>query len=216
MRRGLLIGILVAVLIGAAWWFLIMSPIGERIATAEADLAAAQSEELQLQTRLAELRRINDNLLEYQVALADMEASIPANPQMDMLVDELARLADDSGVRWVESQYSNPADPSDTGYREITLAMTVEGQYFEVLGYLYGISELDRLLRVDGLQFDPTLDASGFNILNVTINATAFTRSDVIVPEVGEIVDPTPPTTTTSSTTSTTVDGATTTTTAAG
>ena len=79
---------------------------------------------------------------------------MPPNPQMDALIFELNQLADDSGVTWLNSRYSVPADPLSTGVREVDIAMTVEGQYFEVLGYLYGINEMDRLIRVDGLNMD--------------------------------------------------------------
>lgn len=215
MRRGVLFGVLIAIVIGAAWWFLVMSPIGERIVAAEDNLIIEQDQNVVLRGRLNALQKIEDRLIEYQDAVDEMEVSVPPNPQMDTLILQLNELANDSGVKWLNSRYSVPAEPLETGIREVSVAMTVEGQYFEILGYLYGVGEMDRLIRIDGLSMTPNLDEQGFNILSVTVNATAFTTGDVVVPEVGVIIDPTPSTTTTTTIagTTTTVSSTTTTTT---
>ena len=62
----------------------------------------------------------------------------------------------------------------------------------------------------------PSLDEQGFNILTVTINGSAFTTGSIVVPEVGEIIDPTPSTTTTTAPTTTTTTTSSTTSTTVG
>ncbi len=91
------------------------------------------------------------------------------------------------------------------------MALTIKGQYFEILGYLYGLGELDRLVRVNSVAVSPALDdETGVNLLSVTINATAFTTGEIVVPATPEVDEPDIPepapeeTTTTSSTTTTT------------
>ncbi len=216
MRRGLIFGLLIAVVIAAGWWFLVMTPIGERIVLAEDNLVAEQDQNLVLRGRLNALQKVEDRFIEYQDSVDEMQVSVPPDPQMDTLILQLNQLAEDSGVTWLNSRYSVPAEPLESGIREVSIAMTVEGQYFEILGYLYGINEMDRLIRIDGLGMSPSLNEQGFNILSVTVNATTFTTGVVVVPEVGEIIDPTPSTTTTTTVAGSTTTTSSTTTTTAG
>ena len=216
MRRAFLIAIPLMLLVGAAFYFLLWSPIGEDIAVQEQELSTLQAQENALRQRLTELNRINERLPEYDRANANMLLSIPELPQIDGLTDELSVLADRANVVWEAVSFSTPGELSNTGVREVALAMTVTGQYFEVLGYMYGLAELDRLIRVDGITVAPTIDTeTGVNTLTVTINAVAFTTGAIVVPPPPEVAEPdipvdeTPTTTTVpdSSTTTTTVGG---------
>jgi len=215
MRRALFIGIPIVLIIGAAWYFLLIQPINEEILDQEAQLELLVSQEATLQQQLSALRRINDRLPEYQRAVAEMQVSIPPTPQVDALIDQLKVLADDTNVDWDEVAFTTPSDPDDAGFRTISVNMTVRGQYFEILGYLYGISEMDRLVRVDSLAFTPQLTDDGFNEITVTINAVAFTTGTIVVPAQPEIIEPIPEDETTTTTT-TTVPVTTTTTVAGG
>lgn len=209
MRR-VLIALLIAILLAVAWWFLLGSRWNERTNEARVQLEQEENIERDLQRRLAALQVVADNTLEYQTAVDDLRRSIPPTPQMDVLIDELSTLAGDSGVIWESATYSNPVgEPLDSGIREILMSIEVEGQYFEILGYLYGIEEVDRLLAIRGVTFSAALDDDGFNIISARITASAYTTGAVVVPEVP--VDST--TTTTIGSTSTTATTSTTSTT---
>ncbi len=181
-RTGWIISILVTILVTAAWWFLLVGPQRERAAQAEDELAAAMDDELLLRTQLASLRRIRDNELPFRAAIAELQAAIPDSPQTASLIDDLSVLADETGVDWLSSTYGNPSLNEDTGIFEIPISISIEGQFFEVLGYLYGSAELDRIVRIDGVAIAPRQDDNGFTILAVNITARAFTNGDVLVP----------------------------------
>ncbi len=217
MRR-VLIAVLVMILLAVAWWFLLGSRWNDRTEEARIALEQEQQAERDLQRRIAALQVVADNTLEYQTAVDELQRSIPVTPQMDVLIDELAVLAEDSGVEWVSGVYSTPSEePLDSGIREILISMEVQGQYFEILGYLYGIEEIDRLVTIQGINFTSSLDGDGFNIISARIQATAFTTGSVVVPEVDESVAGTTTTTVVGNvTTTSTSPSSTTTTTAAG
>ena len=216
MRRAILIAIPLMLLVGAGFYFLLWAPIGEDIAVQEQELSTLQAQENALSQRLRELNRINERLPEYDRANANMLLSIPELPQIDGLTDELSVLADRANVVWEAVSFSTPGEQSNTGVREVTLAMTVTGQYFEVLGYMYGLAELDRLIRVDGITISPALDTeTGVNTLSLTINAVAFTTGAIVVPPSPEVAEPDIPVDSTTTTT-TTPDSSTTTTTVGG
>ena len=193
-RTGLILGVLGAVLVTALWWFFVISPMNTRIADAEGQLQTAEDDELGLRTRLAGLKKIQENQLTYRSAIGALDAAIPPTPQMPALIDTLAELAESSGVEWDSGTYGNPAEVEDEDYFEIPVFLTVEGQFFEILGYLYGIADLERIVRIDGVSFAPSQDENGFTIETVSISATTFTTGNVTLPQAPE---ETPETTTT-------------------
>ena len=83
----------------------------------------------------------------------------------------------------------------DTLMVTFTTPLTVEGQFFEVLGYLYGIADLERIVRIDAVALSPKEDENGFILETVSISAVTFTTGNVVLPGVIEV--PTETTTTT-------------------
>ncbi len=217
MRRVLLFGALVAILLAVGWYFLLISPIQSEIADTQAELESLRQQELILQTELNRLRRIKDAELQYTTAVSELNTAIPPTPELGSLIDQLEILAEASGVAWRNASYTDPGDESDTGVREIGVNVSVSGQYFQILGYLYGIADLDRLVRVDGLNISASESPEGFTILAATLNATAFTTGTVVIPTPEELIDPAEGSEDDTSTTTTTTvpDDSTTTTTEA-
>ncbi|GBE21372.1 MAG TPA: hypothetical protein ENH00_05830 [Actinobacteria bacterium] len=191
-RTGFVFGLLGIVLLTALWYMFSMRPINERIADTEAQLQTERDTEVLLRTRLASLKKIQDNELNYISAIGAMDAQIPPTPQMPALIDDLDALADETGVDWLGSTIGNPAQNEDQDYFEIPVSIRIEGQFFEVLGYLYGIADLERLVRIDGIAVTPT-DEDGFTMLDVSISAKAFTTSDLMTAEVTDTTTTTTP-----------------------
>jgi type IV pilus assembly protein PilO len=186
MRRGpLIIGILVTLLLTAAWWFFLVSPQRERAQLAEDEREQAEQEEFLLRTELAALEKIQDNELRYRAALAELEAAIPDTPQTATLIDDLSELADDTGVAWVSGTYGDPVEIEGEDYLEIPLTIVIEGQFFEVLGYLYGTAELERIVRLDSVAIAPQQEET-INLLTVNLSGRAFTTSGAGLPEIDE------------------------------
>jgi len=181
-RTALIVSLLVGLLLTAAWWFLLVGPQRTREAEAADALEVARDEEFLLQTQLAQLKRIQDNELPYRAAIAELQRSIPDNPQTASLIDELSALAEETGVVWSSGTYGNPEANEDTELFEIPLAISIEGQYFEVLGYLFGIADLERLVRIDAVTISPSQDENNFTILSVNLTGRAFSTATVLVP----------------------------------
>lgn len=192
-RTSLVFGILGFVLVTALWWLFVISPTNTRIADAQDGLESAQDNQVLLQTQLMRLKKIQENELTYRSAIGALEAAIPPTPQMPALIDVLAELAVDSGVQWESGTYGNPVEVEGEDYFAIPVNLSVNGQFFEVLGYLYGIADLERIVRIDAVSLTPQEDDDGFTIENVSISAVTFTTGDVVLPA----PEPVPETTTT-------------------
>ncbi len=210
-RQTLVVALLVFVAVTALWYMFGLRPINEKIGETDSQLQAAQDEAVLLQTRLARLQKIRDNELSYISAIGALEAQIPPTPSMPGLIEDLNTLADETGIDWLGATWGAPTEIEGAGYFEIPITLQVEGQFFELLGYLYGMSDLERLVRIDGVTISPT-EQDGFIVLNVTINAKAFATSGIAVPEI-PADEETTTTTTEPSTTTTTTEATTTTTT---
>jgi len=194
-RTSLVLSVLGFVLVTALWWLFVISPTNSKIAEAQDELASAEDNQVLLQTQLMRLKRIQENELTYRSAIGALEAGIPPTPQMPALIDVLAELAGDSGVEWQSGTYGNPAEVEGEGYFVIPVNLTVRGQFFEVLGYLYGIADLERIVRIDAVSLTPEQDDDGFTIESVSISAVTFTTGNVVLPAPAEVTETTTTTT---------------------
>ena len=190
-RNVILLSILGALLVTAGWYMLLVRPIQDRIVETETEIDAESDKEFRLTSQRAARQKIEDNMLSYLAAIAEIERSIPPTAQTASLIDDLSALATETGVGWLSGSYGNPTVVEGEGYLEIAVDVTIRGQFFEVLGYLYGIADLDRLIRIDSISISPSQDEDGFTILIVAISAKAFTSADVVIPIVeGEDLPP--------------------------
>ncbi len=194
-RTSLVFGILGFVLVTALWWFFVISPTNTKIADAQDALESAQDNQVLLQTQLMRLKKIQENELTYRSAIGALEAAIPPTPQMPALIDVLAELAVDSGVQWESGTYGNPVEVDGEDYFAIPVNLSVNGQFFEVLGYLYGIADLERIVRIDAVSLTPQEDDDGFTVENVSISAVTFTTGDVVLPAPEPVTETTTTTT---------------------
>jgi type IV pilus assembly protein PilO len=220
-RRGIVLGVLGVVLVTAVWYMLVMQPINGRITDAQDALQTAQDQELTLRTQLARLQKIQDAELTYISAIGALDAQIPATPQLAALIDDFTDLAKQTSVDWEGVTTGLPSLVSDTDYYQIPISLRIRGQFFEVLGYLYGIADMERLVRIDGVSVSPEQDPdTNATVLEVTLTALTFTTSDLAVaPEMVTTTTTTVPETTTTTvpeTTTTTVPETTTTTSGGG
>ena len=181
-RSAILLSILGALLLTVAWFLLLVNPIRSGITDTEDMITTAEDEEFRLRAQRTALQRIEDNMLAYMAAIGELDKSIPPTPQTASLIDDLSVLADDTGVLWESGSYGNPQEIEGVQFLEIPVNINIEGQFFEVLGYLYGIADMERLVRVESIGISPQQDEAGFTILNVAITARAFTSGGLFIP----------------------------------
>jgi Tfp pilus assembly protein PilO len=150
-----LASVLALLLITVIWWLVFFSPKRDAIDAAEAEKESAALREETLRSRLAQLTEIKDNELSYLFAIGQMESSIPATPQADAFIEDITFLAETTGVELSAITLTPPVADPDTGGFEVPVSLSIEGEYFEVLGFLYGVEALDRLVRVDSIGLNP-------------------------------------------------------------
>jgi Tfp pilus assembly protein PilO len=189
MRRGVILGLVGALLLTAAWWFLLISPRNGKIDEARQELQSARDEEALLRTRIRNLEEIRDAEVEYLAGLGKLETMIPQRPLLEEFIEQITALADSTGILLRSISPSIPAtNPDSPDLREISVSVQLEGQFFDIVGFLFGLSELDRLVRVDGIAATSAADEAGETVLSVSLQLKLFTLADLIpLPDTGDI-----------------------------
>jgi Tfp pilus assembly protein PilO len=169
--------------ITAAWWLFLVSPRNSRIAELGDELVVAQDTEQRLRVQVRQLEEIRDREVEYLAALGQLESLIPERPLLDEFIEAIFALTTDTGV---ELQALSPSLPAvagdDSDLREIAISAQIEGEFFEILGFLFGLNEMDRLVRVDGISASSSVNESGVTVLAVGVQMRLFTLADLLPP----------------------------------
>ncbi len=179
MRRGLILGILLFVIVTAAWWFLFMSGKSSEISDFEDQTAAAKIEASTLEARRTQLEALAAKEGDYLFGLSQIESSIPTLPDEAALIEKINEIMLDPDVELLSLSPSPPAPSPIEGLFEISTSFTFEAPYFKAVSVLVALEELERLVRVEQIAIDAALDDDGANILSVTLTANAFSSSDL-------------------------------------
>ncbi|MFQ5516962.1 MAG: type 4a pilus biogenesis protein PilO [Acidimicrobiia bacterium] len=167
------------VLVTVLWFLFLFTPKSDDLSSAEDQTQALQNEVLSLRGQLGRLRDIEDNRVSYLAAQAGLESSIPLVPNLANLIDGLHLLADDTAVDLQSITPGVPTAVPGVGVTEIVLVLDLQADYFELLGFLYGLEDMERLVKVDALTIDSQEDDAGERVLAVTVTAKAYTSLTV-------------------------------------
>ena len=209
------IGLIVAVLLTVAFWFLLYKPADTEQALIETEIANLQSQQATLKSDIALLRGVKRREVEIRAAMARLEEYIPAGPDQPAAIRQFQTIADDAGADIVSVTWGEPtvpqaapgATPADTGTEQTTLAnipvtMVIEGGYFQVVDFFRRVEvELPRAVLVN--QVDIAEAQAGFPRLTTTWNGQLFsvidtadlvdvTTSGGVTPTPGATPTPTP------------------------
>jgi Tfp pilus assembly protein PilO len=180
MRRvGLLVTLAVLVVTGL-WWMFLISPKNGDIADLERELFGAIDTEQRLRVQINELETIRQAEVEYLAGLGRLDALIPERPLLEEFIEQIYELTTETGVELQTLAPSVPSPLDDSDLREVAVSVQIEGKFFELLGFLFGLSDMERLVRVDGIAVSSSAEEGGGTILSVSIEVKLFTLADLL------------------------------------
>lgn len=181
-RHVPVIAVAAAILLTAAFWFVLYQPLREEQAGYELETAQLETERSDLEAQLVTLREVEENLEDYQSQLVRLNEYVPDAPLQPAVLRELQRAADDSGVEITELVFGDPeavldapetSDP-ETVMARIPIQMTVSGAYFQVVDLLRRIEvDMARAVKVDTVTMAED-DEFSFPDLTVTWTGGAY------------------------------------------
>ncbi len=180
MRRTGLLATLAVLLVTGVWWMLLISPKNGDIADLEQELVGAIDTEQRLRVQINELETIRQAEVEYLAALGRLDALIPERPLLEEFIEQIYELTTETGVELQTLAPSVPASSEDSDLREIAVSVQIEGEFFELLGFLFGLNDMERLVRVDAIAVSSATEEGAGTILSASIEIKLFTLADLL------------------------------------
>lgn len=198
-RRVLALGVLAAILATAVWFFFLISPRNAKIGELDDDLNIALAEASSLRIAVAALQEVQNNDVAFLAAIGQMEAGIPEEPELAVFIEEVTALAEANGVTLQSLAPAEPVKFAELPVYEISISLAMEGEYFELLGFLFGLDDMERLVVIESI----SITAGGGSGTSEETTTTTTTTTTT-VPD-GSSTSSTSSTTTSTTTTTTTV-----------
>lgn len=191
-RSSILLGILGVVLVIAVWFFFFISPKQSEISDINEQIDATRVQAQAVRGEIAALKDIRDSELTYRRASAEVQRSIPPTPELAAFIEDVNLLAIDTDVDVLSLTPSPPAVGLEGAlFQPLAISIEAQGQFFEVLGFLYGLQDMERLVKINSLVLTPVTDESGNREMSMSIQGSIFTlATDLPTPSVQPVEPP--------------------------
>jgi len=193
-RNILILGILGIVIIIVGYYFLLLSPLLQRLDEQAQAREDKQAQLEQVQQEVNELEEVRRNSPEIQSQLLELSKRVPTQPQIPTLVVQVEEIADASGVTQLSVDPEPPTAPAGGGdYQVVPVTMLFNGTYDQMQDFLLRTRNLTRLVTVTELRYcrNPTIgeeasceiegEASGATDETTTLNPAVEARLSVEV-----------------------------------
>lgn len=191
--QTLLLVLLGVLLIGVLWFLFLFKPASDELAEVNEEITATQDRQTQLNSELAALRSIRQDVTSIEATLAAYETLVTPDPGLPSLLRQLQMSADASGM---DLERVSPGEPLPLEEIEnilsISVAIEVEGGYFQLVDFLRRLEDpalVGRAILVDGI--DVSLEE--YPTLTVGMTARVFTTGEIgIIADEPDAATPTP------------------------
>jgi type IV pilus assembly protein PilO len=169
-RIGVSVGLVI--LVGVAYFVVFYGDI-------ESSINAAQGQEQQLRTDLAEARK---NEFAYQKDLAELtdrqqrqrelNKVLPVDTEYPSFLSAVQSVANISGIGL--TSWTPQPEVNEKFYARVPMKVTLVGRYHQVAKFFYGVGQLDRIINMENISLtDPKLQGDDV-VVKTEALATAF------------------------------------------
>jgi Tfp pilus assembly protein PilO len=160
--RAPIFGLLAALLIGVAYWFLLYQPQSEEQELIEAETETLLAEQQTLRNDITRLREVEANQVQITAQLARLEEYIPSSAAQPAFIRQLQISADASGLGITSVGFGSPAPiegapptgEPDTALASVPVTVTVSGGYFQAVDLFRRLeTEVTRAVLLSNLSF---------------------------------------------------------------
>jgi type IV pilus assembly protein PilO len=193
-RNILIFGILGIVIAVIGFYFLLLSPLLQRLDEQAQAQEDKQAQLEQVQQEVNELEEVRRNSPEIQRQLLELSKRVPTQPQIPTFVVQVEEIADASGVTQLSVDPEPPTVPAGGGdYQVVPVTMLFNATYDQMQDFLLRTRNLTRLVTVTDLGYcrNPTIgeeasceiegEASGTTDETTTLNPAVEARLSVEV-----------------------------------
>jgi len=143
------------VVVAAAYYFLLLSPLRASIKETESAIATEQQTLAANQARLAQMQQTREEAAKNQAILMALSKMLPEATELPSLLLQIQDLATESGIDFMTI---SPSAPQPAGSVDIvSLALSIKGSFFDINDFLYRAEQMvagpGRLLAVKSVSF---------------------------------------------------------------
>ena len=177
-RNLLILGALGIVLLIVIYYFLLLSPLLQRLDEQAQARDSKQAQLEQVQQQVDELEEVRRESPDIERQLLELSKRIPAQPQVPTFVVQAQEIADASGVTQLTVDPEPSTSPEGGGdYRVVPVTMQFKATYDEMQDFLMRSRNLARLVTVTNITYcRPQAEAGGA--------AAGDTESNITCPSV--------------------------------
>ncbi len=157
-RNILILGILLLIVLGVGLYFLLFSPLLDRMEQADTERSDKMAQVEQLQQQVQELEQIRDNAPEVERQILELSKRIPAQPEIPSLAVQIEEIAGAAEVTQLLLQPEAPTGPPEGtsgDFSRVPITMSFEGTYDQMQDFLFRARNLARLVTVNEVTYEP-------------------------------------------------------------
>jgi type IV pilus assembly protein PilO len=161
-RNMLILGTLGIVLLIVIYYFLLLSPLLQRLNEQAQARQSKQAQLEQVQQQVNQLEEVRRQSPDIERQLLELSKRIPAQPQIPTFVVQVQEIADASGVTQLSVDPEPSTAPEGGGdYRVVPVTMQFKATYDEMQDFLLRTRNLARLVTVTNVTYCrvPLLDS---------------------------------------------------------
>ena len=167
--------IIITVLLGVAWWYLLFQPARERVSQLENEIQT-------LEGKIAEAKRVEKSLPRLRAELEELEiereeflSELPKENEIAQLIDRLRLTASNANVILNEITNNGPPRQAAADVRPFSFSVSTEGTYFDTLGFLEELESFRRFTKIQQVDFSIQDTQSEDPLLATNYNFTVYT-----------------------------------------
>jgi type IV pilus assembly protein PilO len=181
---ALLIGLFIAIVVGAAGYFLLVGPKKGKVDSIQKEIEATNSKIQEQKNTFKQLSDIKNRSAEFEARLASLQAKIPQQPELPSLIRNLQTAADlktGAGLPWLSFSPKDITAGTGGQANSYDFTMRVAGFYDQVVDLIYRMERMERAIVVTRVSMSPSsaiLDlpySPNFGLVNCDITAKTFT-----------------------------------------
>lgn len=171
--------VLIAGLMGAAWYFLFYGEVEAALVT-EQKKTKKLTDELNAEKEIEKnLKRYQDEIERLRKARDEMRDRLPENAEIAELLQQIHGQAKIVGLEIM--RFERGEDEVETMYARIPVTMVLRGTFHQVALFFYYLGRLTRIVNVENIKLE-TLDARAADGATDRVQATCTATTFMYVP----------------------------------
>ncbi|CAN5267668.1 hypothetical protein BH24ACT19_BH24ACT19_06710 [soil metagenome] len=184
-RNILVLGLLILIVLGVAYYFLLFSPLRQDYLARFNERTQKEAQKAQLAQSIAQLEQVRREAPNIERQILELSKRIPEQAEIPTLVVQIEQVAREAQVTQLRIEPGQPETPPGGGdFSRIPITMSFEGTYEEMQDFLLFVRNLARLVTVNEVSYSEAEPAGGEgtvnrdveDLLTVEIQAEAYVQ----------------------------------------